>query len=81
MLRPPSIVCIVQTAVRSAQCIFEPRVIEFEHKLVYMRTMWDSEVGEEIVEQVGDQIVSVSALVLVIPSHLLTCVSNQRLRP
>ncbi|KAF8523616.1 hypothetical protein JB92DRAFT_3081847 [Gautieria morchelliformis] len=37
-------------------CIFEPRVIEFERKLVYMHPLWNPEVGEEIVEQANDQI-------------------------
>lgn len=41
------------------QCLFEPRVIEFERKQVHMYPLWDREVGEDIVEQANDQIVSV----------------------
>jgi len=39
------------------QCLFEPRMIEFENKVVYSCSLWDRDVGEEIVEQANEQIV------------------------
>ncbi|KAF8587912.1 actin-like ATPase domain-containing protein [Ramaria rubella] len=49
-------------------CIFEPRVIEFERKLVYTRPLWNPEVGEEIVEQANDQI---TQAMIISTQHLL----------
>ena len=33
-------------------------MIDFEHKLVYMRPLWDPDVVDDVVEQVDEQIVS-----------------------
>lgn len=33
-------------------------MIDFEHKLVYMRPLWDPEVVDDVVEQADEQIVS-----------------------
>ena len=46
----------------TGQCIFEPRVLEFEHKKAYMQPLWNPGVGEEMVEQVGENEVRASAL-------------------
>ncbi|KAF8519013.1 hypothetical protein BU17DRAFT_76035 [Hysterangium stoloniferum] len=49
-------------------CLFEPRVIEFERKLRYTHSLWDRDVGEEIVEQANDQI---TQAMIISTQHLL----------
>jgi actin-related protein 8 len=41
-----------------AQCIFEPRVIEFDRKRMGTRAISNSEVTEEIIEHATDRVVS-----------------------
>jgi actin-related protein 8 len=40
------------------QCIFEPRVIEFDRKRMGTRVISNSEVTEEIIEHATDRVVS-----------------------
>jgi actin-related protein 8 len=40
------------------QCIFEPRVIDFDSKRVEMRTISHQDITEEIIEHAGDHAVS-----------------------
>ncbi|KIJ55715.1 hypothetical protein M422DRAFT_151102 [Sphaerobolus stellatus SS14] len=49
-------------------CLFEPRVIEFPSKAIYTNSLWDRDVGEEIVEQANDQITNA---MIISTQHLL----------
>jgi actin-related protein 8 len=40
------------------QCIFEPRVIEFDRKRIHMRTISHPDITEEIIEHATDHVVS-----------------------
>ena len=46
------------------QCIFEPRVIDFDRKRIGMRAISHPDVTEEIIEHATDQVVSALGLFL-----------------
>lgn len=47
-------------------------MIEFDSKMIYTHSLWDRDVGDDIVEQANDQIVHFYYFFLASGSHVLT---------